>query len=109
MYTGILDHPLYTFTDSYGGEHVVEGWFSHWGHLSTVDINLPLFTTWLHEVTFKEPEELADYVSTELYGEFWEKYLRRLLLEAQWCSTKEQLNEALSWALIDDRPETARL
>ena len=93
MYTGMLDHPMYTFTDSYGGVHTVEGWYSHWGHLTTIDINLPVFTHWLHGVEFKEPEELVgvDADSSDFYDEF----LRRLITEAQWWSTAEELSEHL--------------
>lgn len=96
MYTGMLDHPMYTFTDSYGGVHVVNGWFSHYGHLSTIDINLPVFTHWLHGVEFKEPEELADYVGVDAdSSDFYDKFLQRLITEAQWCSTEEELSERL--------------
>ena len=94
MYTGMLDHPMYTFTDGYGGVHTVEGWYSHWGHLTTIDINLPVFTHWLHDVEFKEPEELADYAGVDAdSSDFYDKFLRRLITEAQWCGTEEDLSE----------------
>ena len=104
MYTGMLDHPLYTFTDSYGGEHVIEGWYSQYGHMTVFDINLPVFTSWLHDVDFKEPEELADYVGVEPYAdnrELWNAYLSLILSEAQLYDTGEQLSKGLRWALID--------
>ena len=102
MYTGMLDHPLYTFTTSYGESYTIEGWWSDWGHLMTIDINLPVFTSWLHDVEFKEPKELIevneDY--TYLEGElFWEVFLLDILRGAQWCRTMEELNEDLRWAL----------
>lgn len=96
MYTGMLDHPKYTFTDSYGGVHTVEGWYRDYGHLTIVDINLPVFTHWLHDVEFKEPEELADYVGVNAdSSDFYDIFLRYLITAAQWYSTEEELNEGL--------------
>lgn len=61
MTTGTLDHPTYEFTDSHGGVHVIEGWYYDYGHHTTkYDINVPVFTTWLHTVEFKEPSEVAE-------------------------------------------------
>lgn len=61
MYTGMLDHPTYEFTDSHGGVHVIEGWYYDYGHHTTkYDINVPVFTTWLHTAEFKEPSEVAE-------------------------------------------------
>lgn len=95
MYTGMLDHPVYTFADSEGGEHVVEGFHFDWGHLITYDINLPVFSHWLHDAEFKEPFEFS-----EEFGErFWEAFLTRVLQNAQYCSNEEELNEELDWAL----------
>lgn len=31
MYTGMLDHPVYTLTSSYGESYTIEGWWSDWG------------------------------------------------------------------------------
>ena len=31
MYTDLLDHPEFQFTDSYGGVHDISGWESDWG------------------------------------------------------------------------------
>ena len=103
MYTGMLDHPLYTFTSSYGESYTIEGWWSDWGRLTTIDINLPVFTNWLHDVEFKEPKELLeeedeDYAYLSGYR-FWEEFLLDVLRNAQWCSTVEELNESLDWAL----------
>lgn len=105
MYTGMLDHPTYEFTDSYGCKHVIDGWWSDWGHLTTIDINLPVFTAWLHDTEFKEPTELIE--ENEEYAwlsgnRFWEEFLQDVLRAAQWCSNGEELNEALDWALKTD-------
>ena len=105
MYTGMLDHPEYTFTTSFGESYIIEGWWSDWGHLTTIDINLPVFTTWLHEAEFKEPTELIEENEeyTCLSGErFWEEFLQDVLKAAQWCSNEEELNEELDWALKTD-------
>lgn len=102
MYTGMLDHPLYTFTSSYGESYTIEGWWSDWGHLTTIDVNLPIFTTWLHDAEFKEPTEIIeeDEDFAHLPGDrFWEEFLMAVLKDAQYCSNEEQLNESLDWAL----------
>lgn len=102
MYTGMLDHPLYTFTSSYGESYTIEGWWSEWGHLTTINVNLPVFTTWLHDAEFKEPSEIIeeDEDFARLPGEsFWKEFLLAVLKDAQWCSTMEELNESLDWAL----------
>nr|DAS92305.1 MAG TPA: hypothetical protein [Caudoviricetes sp.] len=105
MYTGMLDHPEYTFTTSFGDSHTIEGWWSDWGHLTTIDVNLPVFTTWLHDAEFKEPTELIEenekytWLSDE---RFWEEFLLDVLRSAQWCSNEEELNEELDWALKAD-------
>lgn len=102
MYTGMLDHPLYTFTSSYGESYTIKGWWSDWGHLTTIDINLPVFTTWLHDAEFKEPTEIIeeDECFASLPGDrFWKEFLFAVLKDAQWCSTMEELNESLDWAL----------
>lgn len=66
MYTGMLDHPTYEFTDSHGGVHVIEGWYYDYGHHTTkYDINVPVFTTWLHDVEFKEPSEVAEELACD--------------------------------------------
>lgn len=67
-----------------------------------IDINLPVFTTWLHDAEFKEPTELIeeneDYA--RLPGDrFWEEFLLDVLKAAQWCNNEEELNEDLDWAL----------
>lgn len=40
-------------------------WWFDWGHLTTIDVNLPMFTSWLHSVEFKEPGEVAEYLCDE--------------------------------------------
>ena len=101
MWTGMMDHPTYEFTDSYGGVHTVDGWYSDWGHIETYDINVPVFTEWLHHVEFKKPSEVADYLNATLCDDksLWEKYLYHILTSAEWCSTKDELNESFDWAL----------
>lgn len=102
MWTGMMDHPTYEFTDSYGEVHTVDGWYSSWGHMNVYSINLPVFTTWLHDAEFKEPKELIE--ENEEYARlsdkyFWEEFLTRVLQCAQFCDNEEELNEELDWAL----------
>lgn len=102
MYTGMLDHPEYTFTTSYGDRYTIEGWWSDWGHLTTIDINLPVFTAWLHDAEFKEPTELIEENEkyTCLSGErFWDEFLLDVLKYAEYYNTMEGLNKSLDWAL----------
>lgn len=101
MWTGMMDHPTYEFTDSYDGVHTVDGWECDWGHMRVYDINLPVFTTWLHNAEFKEPEEIDElpgYGSLS-YIRFWEKFLGDIIRSAEFRSNEEALNEALDWAL----------
>lgn len=105
MYTGMLDHPEYTFTTSFGESYTIKGWWFDWGHLTTIDINLPVFTTWLHEAEFKEPTELIEENESYTWlsdGRFWDEFLQDVLKAAQWCSNEEELNEELDWALKGD-------
>lgn len=60
MRTVMLNYPTYTFADSGGGVHVVEGWYSDWGDHIVIDVNLPVFTHWLHSVEFKQPKGVAE-------------------------------------------------
>lgn len=60
MRTVMLNYPTYTFADSGGGIHVVEGWYSDWGDHIVIDVNLPVFTHWLHSVEFNRPKEVAE-------------------------------------------------
>lgn len=101
MWTGMLDHPEYEFTDSDGDTHVVEGWYSDWGHHSVIDVNVPVFTTWLHSVEFKEPSSVVEEANLLTDGRLWEEYLRRILDSAQFCGTEQELNDNLAWALLD--------
>lgn len=103
-YTGMLDHPTYEFTDSDGGVHTVDGWFSSWGDLITLDIKLPMFTGWLHNVEFKGPETVADYIGCSAFSSddrLWEEYLFNILESAAYCDTEQELNDNLAWALLD--------
>lgn len=101
MYTGPLDHPEFEFTDSNGGVHVIEGWVSDWGHHSVLyDVNVPVFAHWLHGVVFKAPEDVVEQLSHYTYKDVWESYLNRILSDASYCGTEEELNEALAWALV---------
>lgn len=102
MYTGMMDHPTYEFTDSYGGVHTVDGWYSDWGHMNVYDVNVPIFTHWLHTVEFKEPIGLSEELGHPLDKCFWEMFLTRVLQFAQYCSNEEGLNESLDWALKTD-------
>ena len=106
MYTGLLDHPEFQFTDSDGGVHDISGWESDWGHHSVkYNVNVPLLTYWLHDAEFKELDELAQ--EARLHGlekdetDPWYTVLDAILWCASDQSTEEDLNEALSWALVD--------
>lgn len=102
MYTGMLDHPEYTFTTSFGESYTIEGWWSEWGHLTTIDINLPVFTNWLHEAEFKEPIRLSEEYPGLSDNRFWETFLTDVLWCAEFCSDKKELNARLDWALKTD-------
>lgn len=95
MTAGMYDHPVYTFADSFGGEHVVEGWWSEWGFLYSYDINVPVFSSWLHSVEFKEPFGKPEEFDKRL----WEEYLTKILSSASYSHTEEELSENLYWAL----------
>lgn len=101
MSTGMMDHPTYEFTDSYGGVHTVNGYYSDPWSLWSYDINLPVFTTWLHDAEFKELEEVVEYLSADYCDEKrqWEKYLHNIIVGAEFCRNDEELNESLDWAL----------
>lgn len=65
----------------------------------------PLFTYWLHDAEFKELDELAD--EARLHGmtsdedDPWGTALDAILWCASDQSSEEDLNKALSWALVD--------
>lgn len=106
MYTGLLDHPEFQFTDSDGGVHDISGWESDWGHLNIkYNVNVPLFTYWLHDAEFKELDELVKEARLHGLGENETNPWYTVLDAILWCasdqSTEEDLNEALSWALVD--------
>lgn len=102
MWTGMMDHPTYEFTDSYSGVHTVDGWYSDWGHMNVYDVNVPIFTHWLHTVEFKEPVGLSEELDHPSDKRFWDEFLTRVLQNAQYCSNEEELNEELDWALKAD-------
>lgn len=104
MYTGLLDHPEFQFTDSDGGVHDIRGWEAEWGHHNVkYNVNVPLFTYWLHDAEFKEVDELVQEARLRGLGEdtddAWHTVLDAILWYAGGWSTEEKLNEALSWAL----------
>ncbi len=101
-FKGMMDHPIYTFTDSYGGVHAVDGWYSSWGDITSYDVNVPVFTHWLHTVEFKEPFGLSEEYQGLSDKRFWETFLTDVLRCAEFCSDKEELNESLDWALKTD-------
>lgn len=105
MTTGMYDHPRYTFTDSYGGKHVVEGWWSEWGFLYSYDVNVPVFAHWLHTAEFKEPIGLSEELDHPSDKDFWEAFLTKVLQNAHYCSNEEELNEELDWALKEEKPK----
>ena len=106
MYTGLLDHPEFQFTDSDGGVHSIIGWQSDWGqYIVKYSVNVPLFTYWLHDAEFKELDELA--IEARLHGIWsdetdpWDTALDAILWSASDQSSEEDLDKALSWALVD--------
>lgn len=99
MYTGLLDHPEFQFTDSDGGVHDISGWESDWGHLDIkYNVNVPLSTYWLHDA---ELDELAK--EARLHGleanetDPWDTALDAIL----WSASGQSSEEDLSWALVD--------
>lgn len=106
MYTGLLDHPEFQFTDSDGGVHDISGWESEWGYLNIkYNVNVPLFTYWLHDAEFKELDELAKEARLHGLGgnetNPWDTALDAILRSASGQSSEEDLDKALSWALVD--------
>lgn len=73
-------------------------------------MNVPLFAYWLHDAEFKELDELAQ--EARLHGlevnetDPWHTALDAILWSASNKNSEEDLNKALSWALVD---ETVRL
>ena len=95
MYTGLLDHPEFWFTDSDGGVHDISGWESDRDlHSVKYNVNVPLLTYWLRDAEFKELDE-ADETDP------WYTVLDAILWCASDQTSKEAPNEALSWALVD--------
>lgn len=99
MYTGLLDHPEFQFTDSDGGVHDISGWESDWGHLNIkYNVNVPLFTYWLHDAEFKELDELAKHGLGANETDLWDTALDAIL----WSASGQRSEEDLSWALVDE-------
>lgn len=99
MYTGLLDHPEFEFTDSDGGVHVISGWESDWGHHNVkYNVNVPLFAYWLHDAEFKELDELVQEANET---DPWDTALDTILWSASDQRSEEALDKALSWALVD--------
>lgn len=103
MYTAMLNHPEFQFTDSDGGVHDISGWESNWGHHNVkYNVNVPLFTYWLHDVEFKELDELEkEHGLGGNEPDPWDAALNAILWSASGQSSEEDLNKALSWALVD--------
>lgn len=107
MYTGLLDHPEFWFTDSYGGVHDISGWESDWGHHRVkYNVNVPLFAYWLHDAEFKELDELAQDARLRGLDEDetdpWHTALDAILWSASDQRSEEDLDKALWWALVDE-------
>ena len=92
--------------DTDGGVHTISGWESDWGHYNVkYSVNVPLFTYWLHDAEFKELDELAQ--EARLHGlredetDPWYTVLDAILWRASYQTSEEELNKALSWALVD--------
>lgn len=107
MYTGLLDHPEFQFTDSNGGVHDISGWESDWGHHNVkYNVNVPLFAYWLHDAEFKELDELAQEARLHSLEanetDPWGTALDAILWNASGQSSEEDLDKALSWALVDE-------
>ena len=104
MYTGLLDHPEFQFTNSDGGVHDISGWESDWGHHDVkYNVNVPLFTYWLHDAEFKELDELAqEHGLGANETDPWDTVLDAILWSASDQSSEEDLDKALSWALVDE-------
>lgn len=107
MYTGLLIHPEFQFTDSNGGVHDISGWESCWGHLNVkYNVNVPLFTYWLHDAEFKELDELVKEARLRGLGanetDPWDTALDAILWSASDQSNEENINKALSWALVNE-------
>lgn len=102
-YTGMLDHPTYEFTTNHSDKHTIDGWFSSWGDHIVLDVNLPVFTHWLHKVEFKRPKDVVDYLIDDYspHRDLWDEYLWHILDSASNCDTEQELNNNLAWALLD--------
>ena len=100
MDTGLLDHPEFQFTDTDGGVHSISGWESDYS--VKYNVNVPLFTYWLHDAEFKELAQEARLHSLEEdETDPWYTVLDAILWRASYQASEEKLNKALLWALVD--------
>ncbi len=85
-----------------GGVHSISGWESYWGHDNVkYSVNVPLFTYWLHDAEFKELDELAQEARLHGLEEDETDPWYTVLWRASYQTSEEELNKALSWALVD--------
>lgn len=86
-----------------GGVHTISGWESDWGHHSfKYNVNVPLLTYWLHDAEFKELAQEARLHGLEAdETDPWHTTLDAILWCASDQTSEEELNKALSWALVD--------
>lgn len=103
----LTDYNDNTYMDSDGGVHDISGWDSDWGHLGIkYNVNVPLFTYWLHDAEFKELDELAKEARLHGLGanetDPWDTALDAILWSASGQRSEEDLDKALSWALVDE-------
>ena len=105
----LTDYDDNTYMDTNGSCELcmyISGWESDWGHHNVkYDVNVPLFTYWLHDAEFKELNELAQEARLRGLDEDetdpWHTALDAILWSASYQSSEEELNKALSWALIN--------
>ena len=60
-----------------------------------------MFTTWLHNAEFREPDDIGEQPEYEYMSDkrFWEEFLGNIIRGAEFCCNEEELNEELDWAL----------
>ena len=64
-------------------------------------MNVPLFTYWLHDAEFKELDEAQLHGLEADETDPWYTVLDAILWRASYQTGEEELNKALSWALVD--------
>jgi hypothetical protein len=81
--------------------HDISGWESDWGHHNVkYNVNVSLFTYWLHDAEFKELESRLHGIEAN-ETDPWGTALDAILWSASGQSSEEELNKALSWAMVD--------